>query len=657
MKITTKILITTLPLVVLGLLGLGWMTTSFSERALDQLAEKWLNTKLLEAVKIAEKNVALLARYDLQDAPANVKKAQDAAAEAMGSIQIGQSGCILVLNASGAIVFSSDRCKVGMDVSSESWFKTIEDQKKGHGELIYKGAKYLTVQQYFEPWQWYVLACARQHEVYGEVDYMKSYVFAATGLSAAVITLFLVFLIHRITAPLNTLVRKVKRIGQGDLEVNVSIASRDEIGILADTFNSTAVQLSELISSLEQQIAERKRAEKKLIEYHEQLEDLVRERTLELENAKNKAQQYLDIAGVILVAIDADRRVTLINQEGCGVLGRAAGDIIGKDWFKTFVPENNRQGIIEDFQRLMAGEPELVKYIESPVLMQNGRKRLIAWHHVILRNNEGNIIGTLSSGKDITKKKRAEKHIMRLNQDLQQRAAALEAANQELEGFTYSVSHDLRAPLRHIDGFIKLLQERAKSAIDERSRHYMDNISEAAQKMGRLIDGLLSFARMGRHAMSLQPVDLGSLVRDVIRELEPDTDRRNIDWCIGDLPMVSGDAAMLRIVLVNLISNALKYTRCRQQARIEIGSQPGRNSDAVMFVRDNGAGFDMAYADKLFGVFQRLHHADEFEGTGGECASYCGPTRRPYMGRGRTESGCDVLLYAATRIASGGRWV
>jgi PAS domain S-box-containing protein len=342
----------------------------------------------------------------------------------------------------------------------------------------------------------------------------------------------------------------------------------------------------------------------------------VRERTLELEIAKNEAQQYLDMAGVILVAIDIDRRVTLINQEGCEVLGCAAGDIIGKDWFKRFVPGKNRQDAIEGFQQLMAGEFEAVEYYESPVLTQNGRERLVAWHHVILRDSAGKIIGTLSSGKDITEKKRAEKQILKLNQDLQHRAAALEAANKELEGFTYSVSHDLRAPLRHIDGFIELLQKKANAALDEQSRHYMDNIAEAAQKMGLLVDGLLSFARMGRHAISVQPVTLGPLVQEVIREFEPDTAGRNIDWRIGDLPVVSGDEAMLRLVLVNLISNALKYTRYRQHARIEIGSQPGQNSETVMFVRDNGAGFDMAYRDKLFGVFQRLHHADEFEGTG-----------------------------------------
>ena len=211
---------------------------------------------------------------------------------------------------------------------------------------------------------------------------------------------------------------------------------------------------------------------------------------------------------------------------------------------------------------------------------------------------------------------KANEELINLNQDLHKRAAALEATNKELDAFAYSVSHDLRAPLRHIDGFMELLKKKVGTALDEQSRHYMDTISDAARKMGQLIDDLLSFSRMGRHAMSFRPVVLGSLVRDVVRELAPDAAGRTIDWRIGDLPEVTGDAAMLRIVLSNLIANALKFTRSRQEARVEIGSLPGQTAEAVIFVRDNGVGFDMTYGNKLFGVFQRLHRADEFEGTG-----------------------------------------
>jgi PAS domain S-box-containing protein len=367
---------------------------------------------------------------------------------------------------------------------------------------------------------------------------------------------------------------------------------------------------------LQRELKQRQRTEEELAGYRDHLEELVQARTAELEAARNRARQYLDIAGVILVAIDADRRVTLINQKGCEVLQGTATEIIGKDWFETFVPEQIRRDVVDGFQQLMAGELEPMEYFENPVLTQSGEKRLVAWHNALLKDDKGRITGTLSSGEDITEKKHAEEQIINLNQDLQKRAASLEAANKELEGFTYSVSHDLRAPLRHIHSFLELLQKLVGNTLDEQCWHYMDNISEAAQKMGRLIDELLSFSRMGRYALSIRKVDLAELVRDILREFEPDTAGRNIDWRIGDLPVVSGDGSMLRTVLVSLISNALKFTLLRETARIEIGSIAGQASEAVIFVRDNGVGFDMAYADKLFGVFQRLHREEEFEGTG-----------------------------------------
>jgi light-regulated signal transduction histidine kinase (bacteriophytochrome)/CheY-like chemotaxis protein len=217
------------------------------------------------------------------------------------------------------------------------------------------------------------------------------------------------------------------------------------------------------------------------------------------------------------------------------------------------------------------------------------------------------------------RRRKAEAEIRRLNAELEERVrertVELESANKELEAFSYSVSHDLRAPLRHIEGFIEILVTTKAHALDNEARRYLDTITESARQMGRLIDDLLAFSRTSRAELRKTRVPFNALVESAIQELRREFGHRKIEWKIAALPDVEGDPSLLRQVMLNLLSNALKYTRKRKIARIEVNSKTA-NDEIVLSVHDNGVGFDMRYVHKLFGVFQRLHRAADFEGTG-----------------------------------------
>jgi PAS domain S-box-containing protein len=348
----------------------------------------------------------------------------------------------------------------------------------------------------------------------------------------------------------------------------------------------------------------RRRVERELLKSREELQHEVTVRT--------QQASLLDLTHDTIFVRDMDDIITYWNRGAQELYGWTAEQAIGKHShlllrteFRS--PVNEVQA---EFLRTGRWEGEVEK------TKADGTRVVVASRWSLQRNEQQEPIAILETNNDITQRKRGEQEVRQLNQELGKRSTELEATNKELEAFAYSISHDLRAPLRHMVGYTELLQKSASSLLDDKCRRYMMMISESSKRMGTLIDDLLAFSRIGRAETRDTLVSLEQLVREVQNEVWQETEGRNMTWKIAPLPDLYGDRSMLKLALVNLVSNAVKFTRTHPQPEIEIGCTEKRNDRVVVFVKDNGVGFDMKYVNKLFGVFQRLHRTEEFEGTG-----------------------------------------
>ena len=315
-----------------------------------------------------------------------------------------------------------------------------------------------------------------------------------------------------------------------------------------------------------------------------------------------------------LITTDPRGIITDVNKQTEALTGCTRDELIGAPFRNYFTdPARAEAGI----NKVLA-EGKVTNF-ELTARAVDGAMTEVSYNATTFRSRDRTLLGVFASARDVTDVRRF-KATLEQNEIQRQRDVAhaeeLALVNQELEAFSYSVSHDLRAPLRHVHGYVEMLRGVTRDQLSAKATHYLDTIAAASVEMGELIDDLLSFSRIGRTEMMRAAVNLDALVADAIRGLEMATANRTIEWRIAPLPAVLGDGALIKQVVTNLIDNALKYTRGRDPAVIEIGSTGSDGEHATIFVRDNGVGFDMRYAHKLFGVFQRLHRSEDFEGTG-----------------------------------------
>jgi len=326
-----------------------------------------------------------------------------------------------------------------------------------------------------------------------------------------------------------------------------------------------------------------------------------------LKKERDRAQQYLDIAGVVMVVIDAEQRVSLINKKGCKILERSEREVIGRNWFDAFVPERVREDVRGVFAKLMAGETEPAEYFENPVVASDGAERLIAWHNTVLRDEAGQIIATLSSGEDITERRRAE---IRLNQTV----AELERSNADLDHFARVVSHDLQAPLVIISGYAQLLARRYKGRLDAEADKFITATVDGVERMKALIDDVLAYSRLGTHGGSVEPVACSAVLDTTLANLRGAITESRAAVTADPLPTVLGDASQLTQLFQNLIGNAIKF---RSDEPPVVHVRAVRHGQRWLFsVSDNGIGVSPEFFHRIFVMCQRAHSRAEYPGSG-----------------------------------------
>jgi len=523
---------------------------------------------------------------------------------------LGQTGEALIVRREGDVVLFMSPLRAFPDAALR---KTVAfdmkmglaAQKAANGEIgsgfakDYKGTDVLAAWRYLPSLRWGLVTKIDALEAFEPVRQLEFatvivglLLIIAGALAAAAIA-------GSLARPLQALQRGTEIIGSGNFDYKVGTRAKDEVGQLSRLIDSMSDNLKKITAKrddLDREIAERRQAEE----------------ALRHANAYNRS--LLEASLDPLVTIDAGGKITDVNIATEKVTGRSRAELIGTDFSDYFLePAKAKTGYQQVF------EEGFVMDYALEIKHRDGHITPVLYNAAVYNDDAGNVIGVFAAARDITERKRAEEEIKKLNTELEarviERTAELENSNRELEAFSYSVSHDLRSPLRSIDGFSLALLEDYAEKLDAPGKDYLERVRAATQRMSQLIDDLLKLSRVARFEMKRDRVDLSAVAGRIAEKLGKRHPERTAEFIVAENVIANGDERLLTVVLENLFENAWKFTGKTARTVIEFGMI--RHDDATAyFVRDNGAGFDMTYADKLFSPFQRLHRESEFSGTG-----------------------------------------
>jgi PAS domain S-box-containing protein len=426
-----------------------------------------------------------------------------------------------------------------------------------------------------------------------------------TGLTfAALLTILLIALIlsERITSQIKKLNQAVSKVAEGNLDVALDISSHDEIGQLANRIRNMIEYLKKTttsIDNLNNEISERKKAEE------------------ELRKERDFAKGLVETAPAIVLVLDTEGRIVSFNQYMEGICGYHLDEVRGKNWFDIFVPESRRKDIHELFNKVVFGKTKMMGIV-NPIITRDGREVEIEWYDKTLRDIVGNITGLLAIGQDITARKMAEEALQQSNRELKMAAVKLEEANRELKDFVYIASHDLREPLRKISSFGGLLKESLEGKLSDDDKENMKFMIDGAERMTKMIEGLLVYSRVSTKEAPLEEVDLNEVIEQ-LKQIELSKPLEESGGTIEvpqPLPKVKANHIQIGQLLQNLIGNGIKYQEKGSKPLITIKAHNISDKEVKIEVQDNGIGIEEKYKDEIFKMFKRLHSRREYEGAG-----------------------------------------